>query len=90
MSTEQKLPVFVINLDRSPERLTRFLSDNSLPGIAIERVAAVDGSALDRRQLIADRVITDSLIYSNNAVACALSHLQSWQKVIELGQPAVI
>src|SRR5262249_27267324 len=91
MATEHKLPVFVVNLDRSPERLGRFLADNnSLPGIAIERFAAVDGRALDRRQLIADKVITDSLIYSDNAVACALSHLRCWQKVIELGQSVVI
>jgi GR25 family glycosyltransferase involved in LPS biosynthesis len=90
VAAEQEIPAFVVNLDRSPERWTRFLADNSLPGIAIERLAAVDGKALERRQLIANGLITDSLIYSNNAVACALSHRQCWQKVIELGQPALI
>lgn len=90
MSVEATLPLFVINLDRSADRLSRFMADNALPGLAITRFPAVDGSKLDRAQLVATKVITDDLIYSDNAVACSLSHLQCWQKVIDLGRAAVI
>src|SRR5262249_1439311 len=40
--------------------------------------------------LVARRVIAPDLIYSTNSVACSLSHVRCWQRIIETGQPAVV
>src|SRR5258707_1743817 len=90
MSAEGKLRVFVISLDRSPERLKRFLADNTMPDLELVRVRAVDGQKLDRGDLVSRKIITSDLIYSTNAVACSLSHIAVWRQVIADGQPAVV
>ncbi len=84
------LAVFVINLDRSPERLKQFLADNAIPGATIYRMPATDGKTLERADLVAQKLITDDLIYSNNAVACYLSHLRCWRAIVERNEPGVV
>jgi hypothetical protein len=32
-------------------------------------------------------VIAGDLLYSNNAVACSLTHLMIWRRIIEADQP---
>ena len=90
MPTASNIPVFVINLDRCPGRLARFIAYNSMPGIDIVRLSAVDGEKLDRAELIAGKSISSDLIYSTNSIACSLSHVRCWQRIIELGRPAVV
>jgi GR25 family glycosyltransferase involved in LPS biosynthesis len=85
-----KIPVLVINLDRYPDRMTRFLAYNAIDGIEIVRTAAVDGEKLDRADLVARNLIAPDLIYSTNSVACSLSHVRCWQRIIESGRPAVV
>ena len=90
MSVEGKLRVYLINLDRSRDRLERFMADNAMPDLEIVRFPAVDGSKLDRTDLVSRGVIAGDLLYSNNAVACSLSHLAIWRQIIADGRPAVV
>ena len=67
-------PVHVINLDRSESRLDEFRRWNAhMPDI--ERVAAIDGSVMNRRQLSTQDIISGDLRYTDAALGCALSHL---------------
>ena len=72
------MDLHVINLDRSTERLQEFRRDNAhLP--EIKRRSAIDGSTVDRRQLVEAKVISDDLPYTNGAIGNALSHISFWK-----------
>src|SRR5882757_577119 len=90
MADEDKLRVYVINLDRSPDRLERFMADNTMPGLDIVRVPGVEGQLLNRPDLVTRNIIAPDLLYSNNSVGCSLGHLQTWQRIIQDGKPAVV
>lgn len=69
---------YVINLDRSTERMDSFRESNAhMP--AIERFAAVDGALLDLGELVADGRMTPDLRYTRGALGCAMSHLFFWE-----------
>ncbi len=90
MTNEEKLRVFVINLDRSPERLQRFLADNAIAGLEFVRMAGIEGQKLDRADLVRRNIVAPDLLYSNNSVGCSLSHLNCWQQIIKEGKTAVV
>jgi GR25 family glycosyltransferase involved in LPS biosynthesis len=90
MEAEEALRAYVINLDRSPDRLKTFLADNSMPGLEFVRMRAIDGQKLDRAELVRRGVIAADLLYSNNSVACSLSHLSCWQEIIKQGKPGLV
>ena len=90
MSDKTGIPLLVINLDRYPDRMARFMAYNSNLGVDIVRADTVDGMTLDRADLVAKKLIAPDLIYSTNSVACSLSHVRCWQRIIEMGQPAVV
>src|SRR5437764_8671637 len=90
MTSEGKLRVYLINLDRSPDRLKTFMADNAMADLESVRGQAVDGQKLDRTDLVSRNVIAGDLLYSNNAVACSLTHLAIWRRVIADGRPAVV
>ena len=78
-------PIHLINLDRSTERLHRFQERNfHLPKIV--RVPAVDGSALDREELIRAGVINRDLPYAAGTLGCAMSHLSLWKMAASQNQ----
>jgi GR25 family glycosyltransferase involved in LPS biosynthesis len=87
---KDKIPVMVINLDRYPDRMARFMAYNTIDGVEIVRMQAVDGEKLDRADLVARNLIAPDLIYSTNSVACSLSHVRCWQRIIESGRPGVV
>ena len=71
--------IHLINLDRSTDRLTRFIECNShLDNIF--RISAVDGAAVNRNELVRDGTITEDLSYVPSALGCALSHVGLWKK----------
>jgi GR25 family glycosyltransferase involved in LPS biosynthesis len=79
--------VHLINLDRSADRLARFIAANG--GIAdFVRFPAVDGGLLDIAAIAAHGVIADDSLadYTAGALGNALSHLCFWEKVIEAGE----
>jgi glycosyl transferase family 25 len=81
--------IYVINLDRSPERLRNFETVNAhMPGI--QRFSAVDGNTIDRMELAQTGLIDPSLSYSNGAIGCALSHLFFWDAAIAENQEITV
>ncbi|HTT75030.1 MAG TPA: glycosyltransferase family 25 protein, partial [Candidatus Binataceae bacterium] len=70
--------MYLINLDRSVERLHLFRERNGhLPNVI--RVAAADGRELDRDALLRSGYITGDLPYGPGALGCAMSHLRLWE-----------
>ena len=90
MTGPDDLPLFVINLDRSPERLARFLADNAMPGLAITRLAGVDGRTIDRDGLIRAGLMAADLRHADNVLGCSLSHVACWKLVAQGDRPVVI
>jgi GR25 family glycosyltransferase involved in LPS biosynthesis len=82
--TDQKvsLQIFLLNLDRSPDRLSRFRERNSHLMGMVQRVSATDGTALDRDELLRSGYILDDLTYNAGALGCAMSHIRLWERVI--------
>jgi GR25 family glycosyltransferase involved in LPS biosynthesis len=73
--------VHVINLDRSTGRLENFRKRN--PHLTdFLRVTAIDGTTVDKTQLVSDGTITDDLAYSPGSLGCALSHVNLWKKAV--------
>lgn len=83
------IPVFVINLDRSPDRYARVAESAAQHGIKIERVAGVDGAALDLASLSG----VDPRIFSRvngrpmlpGEAGCYLSHMKAIQAFLDSG-----
>ena len=75
--------VNVINLDRTPHRLQKFIKNN--PSIPIRRFPAIEGALLDRDQLIRDGIIQKSNEYSPSALGNMMSHVTLWRKCISEG-----
>jgi GR25 family glycosyltransferase involved in LPS biosynthesis len=70
--------IYVVNLDRSEDRLREFRRVNShMPGI--QRFSAVDGATIDRGALVDANTISAELRYTNGALGCALSHIFFWE-----------
>jgi glycosyl transferase, family 25 len=90
VAAKAKIPVLVINLDRYPERMARFMAYNAAAGVEIVRMTAVNGEKLDRAELVSSKLIAEDLIYSTNSVACSLSHVRCWQQIVKRGRPAVV
>ena len=80
---------FLINIERSSERLRAFRAWNSfLPDI--ERFSAIDGRTLDRQALISQGVLDPRVTYTDGALGCALSHIALWERVVSEGVVATI
>ena len=83
------IPVFVINLDRSPERYARVAKSAARWGIEINRVAGVDGATLD----IASLAGVDAKAFSRvngrpmmpGEAGCYLSHLKAIRAFLDGG-----
>jgi GR25 family glycosyltransferase involved in LPS biosynthesis len=71
-------PLRVISLDRTPQRFEQFRIWNR--GLDIVRIPAVEGSLLDRAELLRQGLITDGCRYSAGALGNALSHIRLWQE----------
>ena len=83
------MDIHVINLDRSEARLREFRRLNAhLP--EIRRFAAIDGSAVDRQELVESLTMTADLPYTDGAVGCALSHLSFWERAKTDGKPVTV
>jgi len=84
------MDVFVISLERSQDRKTTFDKFNSKFINNYTFHKAVDGNTIRILDLDHSIIKKGSKNYSNGAVGCALSHLQLWEKCIELNKPIVI
>ena len=80
------IPCYLINLDRSPERLEYFLEQANAVGLELVRVAAVDGNELDedtKATLFARR--TGKLPLGPGEMGCFLSHRKVWARILADG-----
>jgi GR25 family glycosyltransferase involved in LPS biosynthesis/glycosyltransferase involved in cell wall biosynthesis len=78
----QVTEIHLINLDRSTDRLAKFYERNAhLTNVV--RVPAVDGTKVDRTQLLDEGVISEDLSYSPGALGCAMSHIGLWQEAVK-------
>lgn len=74
---------FVINLDRSADRLRRFMAMAQSQALAIERIPAVDGRALARETIEALTAPTALYPLTAAEVGCFLSHRRAWERLLE-------
>jgi len=82
--------IYVISLDRRPDRTARFLQFNASVG-NIQRFPAIDGRQLNRQKLQTNGLMQVGLEdYTDGALGCAMSHRALWLKSIELGHPITI
>jgi glycosyl transferase, family 25 len=78
------MPIHLINLDRSTERLAEFRRHNSHLE-DVERFSAIDGSKEDMASLVRRGLFEPGVpeAYGAGAVGAALSHLALWTRAIE-------
>jgi GR25 family glycosyltransferase involved in LPS biosynthesis len=84
------LDIYLINLDRSTDRLTQFQSLNGNIMPLISRFSAVEGKNVQRATYIERGIITADLSYSDGTLGNALSHLALWDIAILNERPVTI
>jgi glycosyl transferase family 25 len=83
------MDIFVISLERTPERRIAFDNYNS-QYINYTYHNAVDGATIDIDNLDKKILKKGSINYTKGAIGCALSHLQLWEKCVEMNKPILI
>jgi glycosyl transferase family 25 len=81
---ETLVKAYVINLDRSADRLAHMNVELGRVGVAFERVAAVDGAALRPDELRAFRAARSEANpggWLPGEIGCFLSHLEAWRRI---------
>lgn len=75
------MKIYVINLDRRPDRLERINRLAGELGFAFERVAAVDAKAADfAERSRAMRRDGPTGVMADSTIACTMSHLEAWRR----------
>ena len=102
MSVLQHIKVYVINLDRRPDRWEMAQRTLRRAGfVDIERISAVDGKMIDSNQVkkLIDPSVFNDLgkvrknhedLGSLGAVGCYLSHYKAWNQIYSDGKPAIV
>lgn len=79
--------VYVINLDRCPERYAYVMQSVSQLGLPTHRISAVDGNLLTQDDLGKKVDIEQLQFYEKRlnvgVVGCSLSHIKTWQTFLE-------
>jgi glycosyl transferase family 25 len=86
-------PIFLINLDRSPERLALMRAQANELGLAFERVAAIDGTRQLPGWMVAQFLDERGRVrggLSEGEVGCYASHLLVFSKIVERRLEAAI
>ena len=86
------LPVYLINLDRSPDRLSFMQEQADRIGFDVIRIAAIDGTAKlpiwMRDQFMRDAKIASPM--TPGEVGCYASHLFAYRNILDDGQEAAV
>jgi len=88
-SPTDALPIYLINLDRSADRLAEFQKRNAHLRDVV-RFPGVDGQKLDRETLVTEGAVTRDCTYTPGALGCGLSHVALWKKSIDEDRPITI
>jgi glycosyl transferase family 25 len=86
------LPVFVINLDRSADRLAAMAQQCAAIGISFERFPAVYGADLPHalKPYFCDDAGNVVSPLKPAEIGCYASHLGVWQRIVEMALPAAM
>jgi len=84
------MDIFVISLESSQDRKADFDKNNKKYLKNYQYHSAVNGKNLNVETLDKTIITKGSKMYSNGAIGCALSHLQLWEKCIELDKPIIV
>ncbi len=90
----QDPPIYVVNLDRAPERWTKVSAGLAREGLQPERFSAIDARAgehlphsrYDEARTLARR----GLPLVPAELGCFASHYLLWQRILKSGKPAVV
>ena len=90
------IDIFVINLDRRPDRLAHI--ERQLAGYEWNRFPAIDGRAIGLKQFRLqgwnpDMIWRDPLLkrpLTTTEVGCFISHFECWNTIVKRGNPAII
>lgn len=80
---------FVINLDRSPDRLALFRERNGHV-IGIERFPAIDGLDLSSQAVDDSGVVLPGQQLTRGAIGSAMSHMALWRHSVAIDEPVVV
>jgi len=85
------LPVFVVNLDRRPDRWVAVVENLGRLGVVPIRIPAIDAETVSDREL-RKRVALDKPFQplSRGAEACILSHCKAWEALLASPYPAAL
>jgi len=79
---------YLINLDRSPDRLRYFTAQATAGGIPFERIRAIDGRELDTTDFAHTVAATyEFQPIDAGYVALFMTHKQIWQQIVDSQQP---
>lgn len=83
------LKAYVINLDRSEDRLAHMRAELGRVGVDFERIAAIDGAEMDADALAAFQQARPAKPggWLPGEVGCFLSHFEAWRRVAEAEEP---
>ncbi len=85
------LPIYVINLDRRPDRWEAITGSLGRLGLRPTRITAIDGSTASDEEL-KERVATDApfLPMGRGSQANVLSHARAWEALLNSSRPAAL
>lgn len=90
-SKKAQIPIYVMNLDRSTDRLDHMTRELSRAGLAFTRFPCIDYLQFGPEQLQRQRATTlrarMNRPVSDANVGCFLTHAAIWRRIVELGQP---
>jgi glycosyl transferase family 25 len=82
--------IFIINLARRPDKREAVLARAAALGLGVEIVEAVDGAALSDAEIAAAAADWPACCLTKGVVACALSHLKIYKKIIDENIPRAL
>tara|TARA_R110002126_G_scaffold266675_1_gene409902 strand:- start:24127 stop:24915 length:789 start_codon:yes stop_codon:yes gene_type:complete len=79
---------YLINLDASTDRLSRFNAANGIAGFEVVRISGVDGRTMSPESQQAYRANTKGPFHlGGGMIGCFLSHRKAWQYVVDGAEP---
>ena len=82
--------VYVINMDKSVDRLKTIKKQEPILGKKITRISAIDGKILSKQQINDNSTDLCSSFCSKSMIGCFLSHKKAWQSVVTAGDSYAI
>lgn len=78
-----QLKIYLVNLDRSPDRLTRMSRLLQTARLTYHRIPAIDGHTLSAEEIEKYNGNVANAPLSGSQIGCYLSHRAAWQQVTE-------